>query len=123
MTDVTGTIDRLRGDWVWPLSGRSENDNVFEIAWERAAGLAIPPVDYHIGHRWIGQFISPEYALISARNAKNASGYSSIRQGPCKIDLRAAGTPIEPGCMPYLSGKNSTRQNLKNADCCIRQES
>src|SRR5881396_1623869 len=66
--------------------------------------------------------MSPEYALISAQNAKNVSGYSSIRQECCKIDLCAAGAPIEPDSMLSQSGK-STKQKRKGVDYCIRQES
>jgi hypothetical protein len=71
----------------------------------------------------IGQLMSPEYALISAQNAKNVSGYSSIRQERCKIDLCAAGAPIGPDSMLSQSGKKSTKQKRKSIDYCVRQES
>lgn len=67
--------------------------------------------------------MSLEYALISAQNAKNMSGYSGIRQECCKIDWFAAGAPIEPDSMLSQSGKSSTKQKSKSADYCIRQES
>jgi hypothetical protein len=67
--------------------------------------------------------MSPEYALISAENAKNVSDYSSIRQECCKIDLYAADAPIGPGSMPYQTGKKSTQQKRKSVDYCIKQES
>jgi hypothetical protein len=67
--------------------------------------------------------MSPEYALISAQNAKNVSGYSSIRRECRKIDLCAAGTLIRPGSMLSQSGKKSTKQKRKSLDYCIRQES
>jgi hypothetical protein len=67
--------------------------------------------------------MSPEYALISAQNAKNVSGHSGIRQERCKIDLCAAGAPIGPDSMLSQSGKKSTKQKRKSVDYCIRQES
>ena len=67
--------------------------------------------------------MSPEYALISVQNAKNVSGYSSIRQECCKIDLCAADTPIGPDIMLSQSEKKSTKQKRKSVDCCIRHES
>src|ERR1700730_12474634 len=74
-----------------------------------------------IGYRWIGELMSPEYALISAQNAKNVSGYSSIRQECCKIDSCAAGAPTGPDSMLSRSGKKSTKQKRKSVDYCVRQ--
>ena len=62
-----------------------------------------------IGYLWIGQLMSPGSALISAQNAKNASGYSNIRQERCKIDLSAAGAPIGPDSMPFQSGEKTAK--------------
>jgi hypothetical protein len=60
---------------------------------------------------------------MPAQNAKNASGYSSIRRERCKIGLCAGAAPIEPDSMQSLSGKKSTKRKHKSADYCIRQES
>ena len=67
--------------------------------------------------------MSPKYALISAWNAKNMSGYSSIRQELCKIAWRAAGAQIEPDNTLSQNGKKSTNMKRKNAGCGIRPES
>ena len=74
------------------------------------------------GHGWIGHIMRPEYALMLAENAKNMSGYLTIRQECCKIDLSAAAAPIGPDSMLSQSGKKSTKQKRRSVDYCIRQQ-
>ena len=52
--------------------------------------------------------MSRKSASTFAQNANNMSGYSSTRQGFCKIGLRGAGVATGPGGPLFPIGKKFT---------------
>jgi len=67
--------------------------------------------------------MSRKSASTFAQNANNMSGYSSIRQGFCKIGLRGAGVATGPGGPLFSIRKQFTWKRRNSEGCCIKQES